>query len=134
LYVVGIDLGVPSPVARFAWLAVGFALVGAVVLLARRGDERTAFIVAVAASLALTPIVWLHYFALLLVPVAIARPRLALVWFAPLAMVITPGSGHPSSFDTAWALAAATVTLALAIRASAESREDAPLRPDPAVL
>jgi hypothetical protein len=134
LYVVGTDLGVPSPAARLAWLAVGFALVGAVVLLARRRDERTAFIVAVAASLALTPIVWLHYFALLLVPVAVARPRLALVWFVPLALVITPGSGHPSPFDTAWALAVATVTFALAIRASTvESRQSASVRPEAAV-
>jgi Glycosyltransferase family 87 len=125
LYVVGTDLGVPSPAARLAWLAVGFALVGAIVLLARRRDERTAFIVAVAASLALTPIVWLHYFALLLVPVAVARQGLALVWFVPLALVITPGSGHPSPFDTAWALAVATVTFALAIHASTvESRQE----------
>ena len=74
LYIVGLDLGLPSPVARLVWLAVGFVFVGAVLVLARRGDERTAFVLAVVASLALTPIVWLHYFALLLVPVAIARP------------------------------------------------------------
>ena len=44
--------------------------------LGRRGDERSAFILAIAASLALTPIVWLHYFALLVVVVALAQPRL----------------------------------------------------------
>ena len=78
MYVVGLDLGLPSPVARGLWLAVGLALVVCVVLVGKRGDERTAFIVAIAASLALTPIVWLHYFALLLVVVAVraapARP------------------------------------------------------------
>ena len=61
-------------------------LLAAVVVLARRGDERRAFVVAVAAALACSPIVWLHYFALLLVVVAVAEPRLGLLWFVPLAM------------------------------------------------
>ena len=110
--------GLPSPAARALWLGVGLALVGWVVLLGRRGDERTAFIVAVAAALALTPIIWLHYFALLLVVVAIAQPRLGLVWFVPFAMFITPGSGDPTPFDTAWTLGVAAVTIGLAVRAS----------------
>ena len=87
-------------------------------MLGRRGDERTAFVVAIAASLALTPIVWLHYFALLLVVVALAQPRLGYVWFVPLAMFITPGSGHPSPFDTAWALGVAALTVAVCVRES----------------
>jgi hypothetical protein len=66
--------------------------------------------------------VWLHYFALLLVVVALARPRLGAVWFVPLAMVITPGSGHPTPFETAVTLAVAAVTIALAMRATADAR------------
>ncbi len=76
VYIVGLDLGLPSPVARGIWLALGLALVAAVVLVGRRGGERSAFVLAIAASLALTPIVWLHYFALLLVVVALAQPTL----------------------------------------------------------
>jgi hypothetical protein len=38
----------------------------------------------IAASLVLTPIVWTHYLVLLLVPVALARPRLSFVWILPL--------------------------------------------------
>jgi hypothetical protein len=117
-YIVGLDLGLPSPAARALWVACGLAILIAVVLVARKGDERSAFILAIAASLALTPIVWLHYFALLVVVVAIAQPRLALVWFVPLAMVITPGSGHPSPFETAMTLVVAAMTFGLAIRAS----------------
>ena len=74
----------------------------------------------------MTPIVWLHYFALLLVVVALAQPRLGYAWFVPLGMFITPGSGHPSPFDTAWALAIASVTVAVCMResrAAFESRE-----------
>ena len=118
LYIVGLDAGLPSPVARLVWLAAGLALLGAVVVLGRRGDERTAFIVAVAASLSLTPIVWLHYFALLVVPVAVARPRLAPLWFVPLAMIITPGSGHPTPFQTAWTLGIAAFVFTMAVHAT----------------
>ncbi len=117
-YVVGLDIGLPSPVARAVWLALGLALLACVVLLGRRGDDRSAFVVAIAASLALTPIVWLHYFALLLVAVAVARPRLGLVWFIPLGMVLTPGNGHPTPFQTAWTLLVAALTIALALRVS----------------
>jgi hypothetical protein len=115
LYIVGLDLGLPSPVARGLWLASGVAALAAVVLVARRGDERRAFVLALAAALALTPIVWLHYFALLAVVAAVAQPRLGLVWFVPLAMVVTPGSGHPTPFETAATLAIAAVTVALAL-------------------
>ena len=118
LYIVGLDLGLPSTAARLIWVAVGLALLAWTVLLGRRGDERSAFMVAIAASLALSPIVWLHYFALLLVVVALAERRLSAVWFVPLAMVMTPGSGHPTPFETAATLAIATLTIALALRAS----------------
>jgi Glycosyltransferase family 87 len=117
-YIVGLDIGLPSAVARALWLAIGFGLLASVVLLARRGDERSAFIAAVAASLALTPIVWLHYFALLLVVVAVAQPRLGLLWFCPLALIVTPGSGHPTPFQTAWTLGVAAIVVSLSIRTS----------------
>ena len=117
-YIVGLDLGLPSIVARGMWLAIGVGLLAAVVVVARRGDERSSFILALAAALALTPIVWLHYFALLLVVVAVAQPRLGVVWFVPLAMVVTPGSGQPTPFETAATLGVAAVTIALALRSS----------------
>lgn len=129
-YIVGLDLGLPSTAARLVWLASGLAVLGPVVLLARRGDERSAFVAAIAASLALTPIVWLHYFALLLVPVALARPRLSPVWFVPLAMIVTPGSGHPTPFETAWTLAVAVAVVALALRATLEQSRAVALQPD----
>jgi hypothetical protein len=117
-HVLAADLGAPPGVARAVWLAIGLGLLAAVVLIAIRGDERSAFILAIAAALALSPIVWLHYFALLLVPVAIARPRLGVLWFVPLAMFVSPGSGHPTLFETGVTLAAAALTIALALRAS----------------
>jgi alpha-1,2-mannosyltransferase len=132
-YIVGLDLGLPSLVSRGVWLALGLALVVCVALLARNGDERTAFIVAVAASLALTPIVWLHYFALLLVVVALAQPRLGALWFLPLALFITPGSGHPSPFDTAWALGVVATTIVYATWLSSAERRRTRVETAPAV-
>ncbi len=116
-YIVGLDLGLPSDVARGVWLGLGLGLLAATVVLARR-DERTGFMLAIAAALALTPIVWLHYFALLLVPVALARPRLGPIWFVPLLLVVTPGSGQPAPAETAWTLAVAAGVLVWAVRES----------------
>jgi Glycosyltransferase family 87 len=111
-----LDLGAPEPVARAAWLATGVALLVAVVLTALHGDERRAFMLTIGAALALSPLVWLHYFALLLVVVALARPALGLIWFLPLLMLGSPGNGTPTVTETAVALLAAALTLALALR------------------
>jgi len=122
LYVVGLDVGLPSPLARLLWLGVGVALLAALVLVGHRGDERSAFLLAIAASLTLTPIVWLHYFALLLLVVSLVQPRLGLLWFLPLGMVVTPGSGHPTPFETAATLAIAALVIGAALRMSTGAR------------
>ena len=117
-YIVGLDVGLPSELARAAWLALGLSLVLAVVVVGRRGHELPAFILSIAAALSLTPIVWLHYFALLVVVVALAQPRLGLAWFVPFGMLVTPGSGHPSPFETSMTLAVAALTVVVALRAA----------------
>jgi hypothetical protein len=116
LYVLGLDLGLPSPAARAAWLAAGVGLLVAVVVVGRRGEERLAFSLAIAAALVLTPIIWLHYFALLLVVVALASPRLGAAWFAPLLLVFVPGGARPTSFEIVWALSVVSLTFLLALR------------------
>jgi hypothetical protein len=68
-----------------ALLLVGIAIAG-------RGEDadRRAFSVAVVGSLLVTPLLWLHYFVLLFVPIALYRPRLSAVWFVPLLLWLTP--------------------------------------------
>jgi len=127
-YVVALDAGASPSLARAVWLAVGIALLVAVVLVARRGDEAGAFVLAIAAALALTPIVWLHYFALLVVVVSVAQPRLGVLWFVPLALVVTPGSGQPTPFETSATLAVAALTFALSLRATRDLRASEPAR------
>lgn len=123
VYVLALDLGVAQGVARVVWLASALGIVVCCVALGGRGNDRGAFILAIAAALAFSPIVWLHYFELLLVVVAVARPTLGVAWFVPLAMYVTPGTGHPSPAESAVTLVAAGVTVVLSLRAS-------PVRPE----
>jgi alpha-1,2-mannosyltransferase len=70
---------------------LAIVVIGAVFLAARGPDgDRRALVVAVAGALLATPVLWLHYLDLLFVPIALARPRLSAIWFAPLAFWITP--------------------------------------------
>ena len=118
VYALALDLGAGHAVARALWLLLAVAVLAAVVVVARRGDERTAFVLAVAAVIAVSPIVWLHYFSLLLVVVAVAQPRLGIVWFAPLLMWGSEEITNGTPFQNALTLAAAALTVVLAVRAS----------------
>ena len=118
VYALALDLGAGHAVARALWLLLAVAVLAAAVAVARRGDERTAFVLAVAAVIAVSPIVWLHYFSLLLVIVAVAQPRLSIVWFAPLLMWGSEEITNGTPFQNALTLAAAALTVILAVRAS----------------
>lgn len=119
VYAFLLDLGAPSVPARLLWIGVAVATLVGVVVVGRRGDARSAFILAIAASLAFTPVVWLHYFTLLLVVVALAQPTLGPLWLLPLAFFVTPGSGDPTPFQTSVTFLTAALTFVLAYRASA---------------
>ena len=53
-----------------------------------RERDRRSLTFALAAALVLTPILWLHYLVFLFVPIALARPRLSALWFAPLGLTV----------------------------------------------
>ena len=118
--------GPPPSLARAVWLAAWVSLLVSVALVGREGDERTAFVLAITAALALSPIVWLHYFTILLVAVAVAQPRLGAAWFAPLAMYVATGHGNPTSFETTTTLAAAALTVTLSVIAMRDTGEGRP--------
>jgi len=108
-------LGAGHGGARAVWLAAGVATLAACLVFARRRDERRAFALAVAASLLLTPIVWLHYFVLLLVPLAIARPSLDWSWFLPIALIGGSGTGNGGTARTILVLGTGAVVVAAAL-------------------
>jgi uncharacterized membrane protein YebE (DUF533 family) len=92
-------------------LLVG-AVIAAVVAAARAEDgERRAFAVAVLGTLVATPVVWMHYYALLFVPIALYRPRLSAIWLAPLALWLAPST---YSEGVAWRILLGLGTVALA--------------------
>lgn len=86
----GLSLGLSSAAAKaFSLVLAGSALAVAAVAQRERRDLWS-FTVAIAAAILLSPIVWLHYFLLLVAPLAIAFPALAPAWFIPLALWAWP--------------------------------------------
>ncbi len=78
--------------------------------------ERDAMIITVALMLVASPLVWSHYFVLLLVPLALARPRLDAVWFLPCAMWICPPSTTATGREVAVAWLVAGFCLVTTLR------------------
>jgi Glycosyltransferase family 87 len=133
VYALATDLGAAPEVARVLAVAFAVSLLCAVVVVGRRGDDRRAFILALAAVLACTPIVWLHYFALLLVVVAVAEPRLGPAWFVPLVMYASTGTHNGTTAQTAVTIVAAALTVVVALRPEGmASRRRIPARASPA--
>jgi alpha-1,2-mannosyltransferase len=112
------DLGAGETVSRVLGVTAAAAVLAAAVVLGRRGDDTRSFGLAVLASLLFSPLVWLHSFTLLLVPVAIVHRRLSPLWLVPLVLWAgAPGTGNGSTAATALALGAALAVVGLALRA-----------------
>jgi hypothetical protein len=125
-------LGLSPGSARLAVLALTVAALVAVVAVARLKDsDRRSFLVALGAGLIASPILWLHYLVLLVVPIALYRPRFGAAWFIPLAYWYLPGQeNHGSIRNIALMLVLTAVTLALAMRRERE-RSPAPALSSP---
>ncbi|HEY2595640.1 MAG TPA: glycosyltransferase family 87 protein [Chloroflexota bacterium] len=93
-----------------------------------RGRERGAMVLTVALMLIASPVVWSHYFVLLLVPIALARPRVSRLWLLPVAIWVCPVT-TPSGWQLALAWAVAGGCLALALRKRPVGRRLADRRP-----
>jgi hypothetical protein len=106
-------------------VAVGLA---AIAVQARwlRFDERLVFSCFLLSALALSPVVWLNYFSLAILCLALARPRMHPAWLLPLALWVMP---HAQSGGMLWPvvlwhglLVAVLVQVALAARPAALPR------------
>jgi Glycosyltransferase family 87 len=73
-------LGVESELATWCGLATGTAVGLLAFVAGRRGHDEASISLAILSALIASPIVWEHYFALLLIPLAIARPRFSALW------------------------------------------------------
>jgi hypothetical protein len=123
LVALGDQAGLPIGVARALPFVVGVPLLAGVVVIARREDgDRRAFSLAIVAAIAITPIVWLHYFTLLVVPLALARPRLAWAWGLMWAFWLIPQQGNQGDLWRIILAFALTAALALALAGRAGRR------------
>jgi len=82
-------LGVETALAVRLAVAVGLAIAATAFAFGRRGLDETSIALAVLAAVLGSPIVWEYNYALLFVPIAIARPRFSALWAVPLLMYWT---------------------------------------------
>jgi glycosyl transferase family 87 len=116
------SLGASAGGARLAMLACGALMLVGVYVSARRGRDETAFIMAIGATFALSPIVWPHYFVLLVVAVAVGSRELDAGWLLPIgAWYATTvwSDGRPIKIGVA--LAVYGLTMVWAVRRSTGS-------------
>jgi len=120
LVALGVEVGLAEGVAAaLPWL-IGLSLLAAVVVVARGGDaDQRAFSLAIIASIALTPIVWQHYFALLVVPLALARPRLSSAWVLLMIFWLVPAQENVGEL---WRIVVAVVVVGAVLAVSVSTR------------
>jgi alpha-1,2-mannosyltransferase len=119
----GLVLGLSTGEARALAIIAGAVVIAAMFAIGylRRGEgaaesDRHTFVLAIAAAFLFSPIVWTHYLALLVVPIAITRRTLTPLWFVPLAMWATTGQSNGHAWQVAIGLAVWSVVLGAALR------------------
>jgi len=123
-YAILVTIGLPSGLAHALVVSAAVALLVLAWRAARGADgDRRALTLALAAGFVLTPILWLHYLVLLVVPIALARPRLSALWLVPLAMTVFElldlYKGWPRG--DGWALATVAAVMAVVFATAARS-------------
>lgn len=117
----GLVLGLSAGEARaLALVACAVVLVGVVLSVRLRPGnpdaDRQAFILTIAAAFLFSPIIWMHYLAILVVPIALTRRTLTPLWFVPLAMWATPGQSHGHAWQVTLGLLVWVGVLAASLR------------------
>ena len=115
----------PATSWTFATIVCALAGLGVLALAWRRSgeDERSAFVLAIAATLMLTPIVWMSYFVVLLVVIGLYAPRFTWLWTLPLVLWVGPQSSNGSSWQTAVVLLTAATAVAVVVNRSPGATE-----------
>jgi alpha-1,2-mannosyltransferase len=113
-------LGAASTIAGLGTVAVACAVALGCVAAGRARRDQTALLLALVLMLAASPLVWSHYFAVLLVPLALRRPRLAAVWLLQLPLWLGTVD-DPTALECAIGVGVVAITAAILIR---EDRRD----------
>jgi hypothetical protein len=93
---------------------------------AKRERDVATLTLALAAALAASPIVWMHYFLLLLVPLALTRPRLSALWFLPFAYFPLGETAWPAGDGRKLALAVVTTLVIFGVTLGGRSTFEVP--------
>lgn len=94
---------------------LGGLLLGLVLHYARRGDDLRAFTCALGAALALSPSLWQHYL-VLVVPVALARPRFSSLWLGPIVLCVCLRAANGEGVQTVLPLLLTAPVLSVVVR------------------
>jgi Glycosyltransferase family 87 len=94
---------------------IGLAVLLLVVTLGRRARERDAFALTIVAVLLLTPLLEMHYLAVLLVVVGLYRRSFGAAWIAPLLIWGAPGPNEAALTQRVHVLVVVVATLVLAV-------------------
>ncbi len=118
-------LGTSLGEATALTIAVSVSLALACITAGRRRRDQPSLLLAVALMLAASPLVWNHYFALLAVPLAIARPRLSPLWALQLVLWLCPVT-DPVTWQRVVALTVVAATTCILLRRPAPATAFAP--------
>lgn len=121
----GLDRGAGKALLLFVSAAAAVALIYKGFI---KRDERAALTFAVTLMLVASPLVWTHYFSLLLIPVALYRPRLGWIWALPILMWPLPPTTKVVGWQDALGWGVAIACLAWTLRPT--SGEDVAGGPD----
>jgi hypothetical protein len=111
----GLSRGAGTAVAMLLAILMAVALVWK----GRRNEDIGAFSLAVLLMIVASPQVDGHYFALMIVPLAIRFPTLRAVWFAPLALWVCPAAEAVAWQELVWWVVVGYVTVELLLRGDA---------------
>jgi hypothetical protein len=115
-------------------LGIALSLAGTVAALLltsamRIRDDRWIFTAALSTAVLVTPVMWLHYMAILLVAVAVWRPRLDELWIAPLGLWILARTYDSDFTRPVWTSLVILASLAFLLWRIAVMRPAAPSLP-----
>ena len=113
------EAGLPEGAAKVANYVLGAALL-------LWAWQRRSFALTIGAALVLSPIVWLHFFVFLALPLAAVAPRFRPIWLLPIVMFLAPGTENGDPWQSALVLAVAAAVIAFAVRQESGATE--PLR------
>ena len=118
-----VALGSSPAVGQAVAFVVGACLLAASVYLGwRTGDDLRSFAAAIGATLAFTPVLWLHFFVLLAVPLAIARPRFSAIWLLPIVLWVCPRTDNGDGLQPLLPAIVSAVLLAVVLTGVDEHR------------